>query len=362
MGISAFILFAVTAFFALRGFFKGFLRSLSRTLSFLGAYAAAFYFANPVSVLAKQYLKLDGMLAYVLSGLAIFILVATLIRLVFWLIIRLSPHDPDHISTASRLAGLVIGALAGVVIALLLVYTWSVYQDARRADNPVPVAQTPADKAARTFVSKTAAGILSLTTDNQTTVKMSESFIADPVLSVNRIHRILDNSDLQALLADERSQRLMRSGDIDSLMQIPEFNRLMNNTDMKELLAASGIDISRQDSARQTARKIALAWQQIQLMQDDPRVEAIINDPAFQQQLQAKNKLPLLMNPQLNTLAEIIFVEGASKIQAVQQDSSTRIQEVQPGEGANLEEQGTIYRWVDEQGQVQYSDKPPAQR
>lgn len=364
MGISAIIFFVVTAFFAIRGFFNGFLRSLARTLSFLGAYGAAFYFAKPASDLVKQYLQLDGIAAYITGGMIIFAVVMIAIRLVFWLIIRLSPGDPHRLSTGSRLAGLLIGGLVGAAIALLLVYTWGIYQDARQARD-IPTSEHPAgtaDRAARTFVSKTAAGIMSLTTDNTTTVKMSESFIADPVASVDRINRVLENPDLQALLADERSQRLMRGGDIDSLMQVPEFNRLMNDPDMKKLLSDSGMDINREDTAQQTARKIALAWQQIQVMQNDPRVRAIINDPEFQQQLQAQNKLPLLMNPKLNVLAEIIFVEGAGKIEAVQEDGEIRIKEIQRGDDAIVEEEGTIYRWVDENGQVQYSDKPRTDR
>ncbi len=365
MGISAIIFLVVTAFFAIRGFFNGFLRSLSRTLSFLGAYGAAFYFAKPASELVKQYLELDGIAAYITGGLIIFAAVMIIIRLIFWLIIKLSPGDADRLSTGSRLAGLLIGGLVGAAIALLLVYTWGIYQDARQArGTPASQQQTTgaADKAARAFVSKTAAGIMSLTTDNTTTVKMSEAFIADPVASVDRINRVVQNPDLQALLADERSQRLMRAGDIDSLMQVPEFNRLMNDPDMKQLLSDSGMDIHREDTAQQTARKIALGWQQIQVMQSDPRVQAIINDPEFQQQLQADNKLPLLMNPKLNTLAEIIFVEGADKLEAVQEDAEIRIKEIQRGDDAILEEEGTIYRWVDENGQVQYSDKPRTDR
>ncbi|HEY7886191.1 MAG TPA: CvpA family protein [Cellvibrionaceae bacterium] len=364
MAISMIIFIAVTAFFAIRGFFNGFLRSLARTLSFLGAYAAAFFYGKEASELVSQYFNLEGIAAYITGGLIVFVVVMIAIRLLFMLIIRLSPGDPHRISTTSRMAGLLIGAAVGAAIALLLVYTFGIYQDARKRQEPVSSTiepQQPAtiDRIARQAVSKTAAGIMSLTTDNTSAVKMSEAFIAAPVESVDRINRVVHNPDLQALLNDERSQRLMRNGDIDSLMGVPEFNRLMNDEDMKKLLSDSGMDISQQDTAQQTARKIALGWQQIQLMQDDPRVQTIINDPTFQQQLQADNKLPLLMNPDLNTLAEIIFIEGANKMAAAEADSNIKIREYRQGDDVVVDEDGsTIYRWTDENGRVQYSDKP----
>src|SRR5690606_10143227 len=220
-----------------------------------------------------------------------------------------------------------------------------------------PPQQPTIDRVARQAVSKTAAGIMSLTTDNTNAIKMSEAFIAAPVESVDRINRVINNPDLQALLNDERSQRLMRNGDINSLMGVPEFNRLMNDDDMKKLLSDSGMDISQEDTAQQTARKIALGWQQIQLMQDDPRVQTIINDPAFQQQLQADNKLPLLMNPDLNTLAEIIFIEGPKKMAAAEADSNIQIREYRKGDDVIIDEaenenERTIYKWTDENGRV----------
>src|SRR5690606_1477271 len=104
-------------------------------------------------------------------------------------------------------------------------------------------------------------------------------------------------------------------------------------------------------------------WQQIQLMQDDPRVQTIINDPAFQQQLQADNKLPLLMNPDLNPLAEIIFIEGPSRMISAETDSNMQIREYRKGDDVIIDEaanenERTIYKWTDEDGGVQYSDNP----
>src|SRR5690606_36756110 len=104
--------------------------------------------------LLKQYVNIDGIAAYIAGGLIVFALVMLIIRLVFWAIIRLAPGDPHRLSTSSRFAGLLIGAVVGAAIALLLVYTWGIYQDAREARSDVRSERPPeaADKAARLFV------------------------------------------------------------------------------------------------------------------------------------------------------------------------------------------------------------------
>src|SRR5690606_14451287 len=93
----------------------------------------------------------------------------------------------------------------------------------------------------------------------------------------------------------------------------------------------------------------------------DPRIIAIINDPEFQQQLNSSNKLPLMMNPKLNQLTQIIFsnetipANGMLQYQDIDNDNAAK-----KDEGAEHTEksQNKIYRWTDKDGQVHYSDKP----
>ncbi|MBU2884973.1 CvpA family protein [Gilvimarinus agarilyticus] len=364
MGTSAIILLAMTAFFAIRGYFTGTYGSLVRTISFLGAYGAAFYFSKQAAHQVKQNTPLDGILAYIVGGMAVFIVAMVAIRIVFWVLAKMTPGGDRKPSQVSRMGGLVIGGIIGGFIGLLLVYLLGIYTSAKEANAPdyatTAKQADPVDRIAKSAVSKSVGAIMSASGANERNIKLTESFVANPVDSVDRVTRVTQSPDLQSLLKDRRSQRLLKQGDIDELMKVPEFRRLMNDQDMRELMAASGLDVNDEDSARQTAQKIAQGWQRIDAVKNDTRVQKIINDPEFQRKLQADNKLGLLTSPQLNQLAEIIFVETAGSAGVLAGSDNYKIQDVKAGESAdyNSDSEGTIYRHVDENGKVQYTDKP----
>ncbi|MCP8898087.1 CvpA family protein [Gilvimarinus xylanilyticus] len=365
MATATIIFLVITGFFAIRGYFNGFWGSLSRSVSFIGAYGAAFYFSKDAAALVKAHTPLEGAVAYLAGSIGLFVLAMFGLRLIFWLLKQMMPGSNDKPGTVSRVGGLLIGALIGGFIGLLLVYTLDIYTSAKelKADaieTPPPPANNAISKAAKLTVSKSAGALMALSGVSDNSIQLSEAFISDPVANMDRVNRVTQNPDLKKMLDDRRTQRLLRRGEIDELMQVPEFKRLIADPDMKYLMQASGMDINDKDSARETARKVSLGWQRIEVMKNDPRVQEIINDPEFQQQLNASNKLALLTNPKLNELAGIIFEEGSDNLATLEQDSQYRIRTMESGEDAtvNEDEAGTIYRYTDKNGNVRYSDRP----
>jgi hypothetical protein len=109
-------------------------------------------------------------------------------------------------------------------------------------------------------------------------------------------------------------------------------------------------------------------------------VLAIVNDEAFQAQLNSPNKLPLLMNPKLRELSEIIFSSNSSSAmpESYEQTSDVKksnvhytIEDITNGTDHHVESAASseavkkaehteekLYRWTDENGKVHYSDKP----
>ncbi|MDO3386564.1 CvpA family protein [Gilvimarinus sp. SDUM040013] len=361
MGISAIILLVITAFFAIRGYFNGTWASLARTVAFIGAYGTAFYFSKHAALQVKANTAIDGIMAYIVGGVAIFVVTMVAIRLVFWVLAKMTPGADRKPSQASRIGGLLIGGAVGVFTGLILVYLVGIYTSTKTAQTPDYAAAAkkadPVDSMAKAAISKSVGAIMSANGANANNIKLTEAFVADPVDSVDRITRVTNSPDLQALLKDRRSQRLLKQGDIDELMKVPEFRRLMNDQDMRELMAASGMDVNDQDSARQTAQKIAQGWQRIESMKNDPRVQKIVNDPEFQRKLKSDNKMALLTSPQLNDLAGIIFVEGAGSVGAIDGHDTVRIKDMDANSDADRTE-GTVYRYVDKNGNVRYSDRP----
>lgn len=360
MGVSAVIFGIATAFFAIRGYFNGFWGSLARIVSLAGAYAATFYYSKDVAEQVKLHTPLDGIAAYIAGSLALFFAVLVAIRLVFWILVKLTPSQgEDAPGPLSRLGGAAVGALAGALVGLLLVYLFGVYDAAQNLKQNTPQqAATPVDNAARALISKSAGGLVALSGKSDNAVRITESMVATPVESLDRVARVSNNPDMRQLIEDPRAQRLMQQGQVDELMRIPAFRRLMEDEDLRRLMQDAGMDIDNRNDARETAKKIAIGWQQYQIKKDDPRVKAILQDPEFQRQVQAENKLPLLMNPKVNQLAEIIFVEGTSTLGQVQADSEYRIEDADESDGTVDESGKTIYRHTDENGRTYYSDRP----
>ncbi len=363
MGVTMIIFVVVTAFFTIRGYMNGFLASLARTVSIIGGYIAAFLLAKPASQLATKHLPIDGVLAYLAGGTAEFFSVLILIRVIFWLSqLKQEEEEEEVLSSKSRMGGAIIGVFVGAFIGIILVYLWSIYADAKQRDTAIEVTEPQINHIAKIVISKTAGNILAVTNNNDSTVKMSEAFLAAPVQSVDRISRITNNPDLQELLNDRRTQHLMKQGDVGELMKIPAFNRLMDNDDMRKLMADSGFNINNDDQIRATAKKLTAGYQAFHLMKDDPRVQNIITDPEFQQQLQATNKLPLLFNPNLNVLADIIFIEGSenASLMSDEKQLSTTIDYVDEGGVVKHKNDGStqVYRSKTKDGKTIYSDRP----
>ena len=182
---------------------------------------------------------------------------------------------------------------------------------------------------------------------------------------------------MKKLLSDPEFQAELNHGNVESLMQNKDFQQLLKNPDMQAIISSE--DSSDKSAKQAAAEKMIQAWQKVVTLKTDPRVLDIMNDPAFQAQLNSTNKLPLLMNPKMRQLSEIIFsdesaneaVEPVKKIPAGQKSNAHyTLEDITEGTGRKAKEESQsdtnekeqpevkIYRWTDENGKVHYSDKP----
>jgi hypothetical protein len=159
-------------------------------------------------------------------------------------------------------------------------------------------------------------------------------------------------------------------------MHNADFQQLLQNPDMQAIISSSD-----ESAKRAATEKMIQAWQKVTTLKNDSRVLDIMKDPAFQAQLNSPNKLPLLMNPKLRELSEIIFSNdlgserAAPGIQAPAPQKSNvhyTLEDITQGTGEKTKAvealsethkreelpEEKIYRWTDENGKVHYSDKP----
>lgn len=400
MNIATLLFGAIVIIFAWRGYQKGFIGSITRLLSWLIAYPAAIFFTKPVAKLLIQNTPLNGIIVYFIAGTTVFLAVSIGVGILLNLLSRLIP-DNEFTSTGSKLGGVSVGLVIGGVLGLLAVYTLSLIQkpattpitavasseqlDPSQTDNQqdtLPAAPQlnqlalASDKfieaSAKKLIGAAAATAVDIALEDKTVSQVTKAFVEDPQTMLTHVQAMSNNGQLQALMNDEKIQSMLTTGDVNGLLQDKDFQALMDNPHMQALMAQS--DVASETGAKAAAEKMVFAWGRVNSVKYDPRVIAIVNDPEFQEQLNAPNKFPLMMNPKLNQLTEIIFnadkdATGASnspaasnrtehyQIQDISDDKDT------PPPQADLPDEenkpaAAIYRWTDKDGKVHYSDKP----
>lgn len=394
MHFTTIVFFALLAFFTWRGYQKGFIGSITRVLGWIVAYPAAIMFTKPVAKLLMQHTSLDGLIVYFIAGSAIFLLVSFLVSVLLNSLAKLIP-ETDATQTGSRIGGASVGVLMGALVGLLVVYAIGLVltpnvqplQQAQVSDpfptsgNPDNAGRTPAtgvphvrdlaksndsfiEASAKKLMGNAAATAVDLALDDKTTTQITKAFVENPQTMFTHVQQVANNGQIKSLIADEKIQSILTTGDTQALMRDPAFKELMNNPSVQALMSQS--DVNSEAGSQAAAEKMVQAWSRVQTIKHDPRVIAIISDPEFQQQLNSSNKLPLMMNPKLNQLTEIIFssettpANGMGNYQVRDLNEATTHTAPATNNVADEDSKAatTIYRWTDENGQVHYSDKP----
>ena len=407
------IFMVILAFFTWRGYQKGFVGAISRVLSFVVAYPAAIFLTKPFANILRAYTGLDGLILFLVAGCTIFFVASLLVTLLLNSLARLAPSN-SITETGSKIGGVVFGAIIGGVFGLIAVYLIDlvvkpaapVIANQQQQKNPsapsdeeaesikkyVVAGGEPAkqavseskesyiDSAAKKLVSTAASTAVGIITSDKGSSQLTKTLTKDPQAMLNHVQNMTNNGQVTTLLSNPEFQAELNHGNVESLMQNKDFQQLLQNPDMQAIISSSD-DVNDKSAEQAAAEKMIQAWQKVVTLKNDPRVLDIMSDPAFQAQLNSTNKLPLLMNPKMRQLSEIIFSgDSASEIalpakpvpneqksnvhytlEDITQGAGQKAKEAESLTNTNKREEQPevkIYRWTDENGKVHYSDKP----
>ncbi len=364
MDWSLIIFLVVVAFFAYRGYKKGLVKSLSRVLSLLGGYLASILFTGQVAAIVASMFQLRGIVPFIIAALFLFIAGGVIVSFLFLLIGKLIPESETP-STASSFAGATLGLGVGLIVALIIVWTFTFVRDVRPEQQTANAGESHKrwiESLSNQIVGKAVNTALSMTSAEPEVIDLSTALVEAPAEFALQAQRLASSNDLNTLLSDSRNQAVLNSGDAAALQKLPAFQQLVKNPDMQALANSAGMMTEPGDTA---AVETALAgqlvdiWGRVKRVQDDRRVQEILNDPEFQQKIQTNNPLDLLTNARLLELADIIFSDSV----APDNDADKAADSTQPD--SNLQptpkKETTIYSWTDKNGRVHYSDIEPEQ-
>jgi uncharacterized membrane protein required for colicin V production len=352
---SLIIFIVVVLFVAYRGYKKGLIRSLSRVLSLLAGYVASILFTGQVAAIIASLFQLQGIAAFIIAALFLFIAAGVAVSFLFLLVGKLVAENETP-STASSIGGATLGLAVGMVVAFVIVWTFAFVRDVRPAQETSSLPETQKssiESLSNQVASKAVSAAMSLTSAQPEVTKLSTALVEAPAEMALQAQRLASSNDLNALLSDPRNQSVLNSGDAAALQKLPAFQQLVNNADMMALAKSAGMLSDSADNNQ--AVEVALAsqltdiWGRMQRVQNNRRVQEILSDPEFQQKVQSGNPLDLFTNAPLLELANIIFSDAAAPHNASDNE---------PGSATQLtpEKQTTIYSWTDKDGRIHFSD------
>ncbi|RYY02410.1 MAG: DUF4124 domain-containing protein [Gammaproteobacteria bacterium] len=404
MSITTIVFIVILLFFTWRGYQKGFIGAISRILSFVIAYPAAIFFTKPFAAFLRGFIAIDGLLLFLIAGCTIFFVVSLAVTLLLNAISDLVPRS-QLTETSSKIGGAAFGLVIGSVFGLIAVYVIDIFikpktvliatQESRSAKQntneeaesikkyvvaeDAPIKGTFIDVTAKKLVSAAASTAVGIATDDKTASQITKTITQDPQVMLTHVQNMTNDGEFKELLNKPDFQAQLNRGNTDELMRNKDFQKIIQNPDMQAIIASSGdgngSEIENEADEKAAAEKMVQAWQKVSTLKNDPRVIAIVSDEAFQAQLNSPNKLPLLMNPKLRELSEIIFSKDARTVTSESFETADTkksnvhytVEDITHGnkrvtESGNSSSQAEqveekLYRWTDENGKVHYSDK-----
>lgn len=355
-------------YFALRGYLQGIWRTLIGLIGFGVAYAVSAYWATDAGAVIQTF-GLGSMPATIVGSAVLFILaylIASTLPKIFlekWL---------DKKSLAARLtgagAGGTLGCFSGLVLIWAISFIGAAWQSGSgRALPSQLVVPKPLASAAGALVGSVAKAGTQAVGAKDIHAQLVGALLANPEEFVESFTSLQDSKVMDRFFLDGPAQFYMAKKDYAALRQTPAFKEVAQQEGVRSIgaLALAGKEgdpekVSQNEIDQTLAENMTFVWRRMEYLKHNPEVQSILSDPEVQQLVQNKNPLDLMFNAKVSRLVDLIMqddpamelhdfsqADGAGMAGLISQDN---VEVVAPPK------QVKIYKWVDDDGQVQYTD------
>lgn len=349
------ILAGCVLIFAMRAYKKGIWLAAIGLIGFICAYTASTLATAPLIELTKDK-GLQGMLALIVSLIAIFFVVSAFVSYVPTI------YFPSlkKATSKQRALGMLFGASMGAIVAIGLI--WLVGLLSAFSSNQQPQHSEP-DLLGK-FSSRIVAFIvrtgMSFSDTDEFKKNMVAAAISEPKAFSSAIKEVSTTDELKSFWRNADAQELMTQGDVDGLMNDESFIALIEQPAMKRILAKTlpkGLPV--QDNQRYIASQMSFFWQRMDSLRTDERVIDILNDPEVKVLVEKQNTAALLTNKKIQSLISIVMEEDKKNSidgHKSTSDTSSKSSIQQTAQQSTDTEVKTIYKWRDENGKTRYTD------
>ncbi len=361
MDISLILFLIILLWFTFRGYKSGFLAVVFRLLSLAGAYAAAFLLTLPTGHWVSEHTQIKGLVAFMVSGVMIFLLTSLLLEILFSLV-KKTIQKNGEVGQSSAIGGAIAGLIIGGIVGLVAVWMVSLMNQLLAKEDTTITSPGVLETVAHSAVAKIITSIISTTTGQEEVAQLTASVLTQPKQTVEQLRRLLESQTLRELFGSPYHASVIQSGDIEQVKQLPAFQKLMQDPDFIALGKEAGITESDQNATHAFAEKIVEMWARVDYVKKDPEVQAILQDPQFKSLATSGNLLRLLNSDKFIVLTEKVMSDEATRNISARLPSAQVDSIKAPSSKTTPEEPSKIYRWVDENGRVHYSDKKPEEQ
>lgn len=369
MGITLLLFIIIVAISAFRGYRSGIFVIAARMISLAVAYLAAILFSADAAKLIQEYTSIEGMISYVIAGTIVFLVTSIILSLIFSTLIRhFTAKSKENNKTASSVAGGLFGAVVGCFIGLMVVWFVSTIQEILLVKKGQQIVQPSVlEQTAKKLTGAAIGGIVSTATGDSDLAAGAKQLLSNPAQNIQYFNRLTQSGTLRNFFQDSQVRTALDSQNPAALLNSQVYKNLTGNPDFVGLTKQLKLSGTSENKDKQLAIKVTNMWAQIKQVQNNPQYREIMQDPEIKHMLRSGNAYKLLSSAKIERLIQIISSSEVPKFDnqdAGYQESSyqeARYPEKasqQKGEQSNLlVEKKSIYRWVDEDGKVHYSDK-----
>jgi hypothetical protein len=379
----SFILFlSLIAIGVFKGFKSGWIKIVSQVVSLLLAYVITYIFVDPFAGFLSSISPLKGLLATMVGGLGLFVITSSITAIIVTRLLKLLTKksskktmpssaiessidstvaiEPTRTARASSrsnaigtndkiigaILGGILGAFSGVFIGWLYTAGSQIFMQQRGDVKELTTFQ----QASQTIVNKLAEVAATNLAGDSTLVEGSGVLLTNPAENMRRLKNVQKSGVLARFFNSGSVQQALSSRNAKRVLDTDEFKRLFANNDFNALAKQFSKFDSNQALEKATAIKITELWNQIDQVRYSSEFQDLLHSAEVQSMSRSYNLFSMLNSDKVERLLELIANAPKPDIKfdhySSQLDSSVPIQK-----------KTEVYRWVDENGKVHYSDK-----
>lgn len=352
-----------------KGYRSGWIAIITQVLSLLTAYLITFFFVGAFADFLSSVIPLRGLLATMVGGIVLFILTSTLVGFTVSKLLKLvssqnnlpmnsrqshpqqlnaRPSSNPKSNIVNTNDAIIGAALGGILGALSGVFIGWVYSSASQLfltpkDEPAQVTrfQQTSNKIVNKFIQVAASNI----GDDNGLTEGTSILLSNPGENIKRIKRIQNSGVLRNFFQSASVAQALSTKNAKLVMQTNEFQQLVSNSDFIALTQQIASLSETKDFRKATAIKITSLWNQVEQVKQNSEFQDLLYSAEVQSMSRSYNAFAMLNSDKIARLLELI---ANSPVPDIRFEDLT----------AEDERQKTVlFRWVDENGKVHYSDK-----